>query len=855
MGNAGDRVPSTADPIGAVRRELSRASRDLGLTRFELPAPSLAASSRSARLRQLLGERGVTVIDLCHGEMRFAMHPQVQRAVTDVTRDLLAGSRSLLEPDGHPFDKSQPRILRQLAADRLYARWHKAGLAVGADDVLVCPYSGLAMLEAALASVARAGGVVLCPEGFCEGIGEHAGKLGLSMRLFPAPPGQDGKIDAWYLRRAIQVHREQLCALLLTMPGNPLTATYSAEELRAIGRVVVEEGVRAIIDATLDAVVPDYVPLAAVTVDSGGKSYSLFDRTVTIADLSKGHHAVAPYEIGAAITGDARWRADIRRQLAVPLQRETTALAQVVLELTPEEFFVENRRTLAHAQDEARQRCTDLENRFGFPVVMPAGSSPCGPFVLLRLADTVLRQAGIQDGWQLAEFVLGGAGLETVAGPSMGFREPVIRINVDAPRIGARKDPTLLAEVFTRLAVLVQAVLDGELTYQRVAGDIGDPPSNPPYASSSGSRFLSPSDPHDAGSGDHAKIIVLKEDQPGEHRVALTPRASADLVAQGMRVCVEAGAGSRAGYSDELYIKAGAAITATRSELFQDADVIAWVKPPPDLDRVLSQLPPGCTIVGLTHPLHNDMVARSARRWKLHVQSVELLAREGMLPTRDALAAMSRFAGRIALEEALAFRRVLGHCGRQNILIIGAGQSGMQAAQLASVLGHSVAVASTGQRHRQEAEQLLGAAYYDIDGAAGNIADLSRQQQVIAQVIMSFRPGVIITAAKHGSGKAPCLVPVETLERLPGNTVIADLNVTRGGNVAGSQVDRYLQTDNGVWICNSSNYPNAEPTESSSAYAACLVSTLKGQRRRQQGLPPTRQQTGITDEIGQQHKQ
>ena len=117
-------------------------------------------------------------------------------------------------------------------------------------------------------------------------------------------------------------------------------------------------------------------------------------------------------------------------------------------------------------------------------------------------------------------------------------------------------------------------------------------------------------DPHYEGSQHRAKIIVLKEDQPGEHRVALTPRASADLVARGMRVWVESGAGSRAGYEDEAYIKAGATITAERSELFQDADVIAWVKPPSDLDRVLSHLPPGCTIVGFTHPLHDDTVAR-----------------------------------------------------------------------------------------------------------------------------------------------------------------------------------------------------------------------------------------------------
>ncbi len=180
---------------------------------------------------------------------------------------------------------------------------------------------------------------------------------------------------------------------------------------------------------------------------------------------------------------------------------------------------------------------------------------------------------------------------------------------------------------------------------------------------------------------------MLKEDQPGERRVALTPRASADLVARGMRVWVESGAGSRAGYKDEVYIKAGATITAARSELFQDADVIAWVKPPSDLDRVLSHLPLGCTIVGFTHPLHDDTVAHRAHRRNLRVQSLEVLAQGVIRPAQDALAAMSRFAGRIALEEALGLRRLLGHCGPQSILVIGAGHAGMQAAELATSSG------------------------------------------------------------------------------------------------------------------------------------------------------------------------
>jgi dTDP-4-dehydrorhamnose reductase len=89
----------------------------------------------------------------------------------------------------------------------------------------------------------------------------------------------------------------------------------------------------------------------------------------------------------------------------------------------------------------------------------------------------------------------------------------------------------------------------------------------------------------------------------------------------------------------------------------------------------------------------------------------------------------------------------------------------MQAAQLAGILGHSVAVASTGQLHRREVEQLPGAAYYDIDSAGGNMADLLRQQQILSRVITSHRPEVIIAAAKHGNEKAPFLLPVQTLER------------------------------------------------------------------------------------------
>lgn len=232
-----------------------------------------------------------------------------------------------------------------------------------ADEVLVCPYSSLAMLDAVLASVARPDGVILCPEGFYKSTLEPTEKFGLSIRLFPVDLDRDGRVEARQLRRAIQTHREQLRALLLTMPGNPLAATYTTDELQAIGRILVEEGTRVIIDAAFDGVAPDYQPLATVEGDIGRTCHSLYERTVTITGLSKGHHAIGPYKIGAAITGDAGWRADIRRQLTVPFQRETTVLACAVLEQTPAEFLRDTCSTAASDTKASRASWSSVQGR------------------------------------------------------------------------------------------------------------------------------------------------------------------------------------------------------------------------------------------------------------------------------------------------------------------------------------------------------------------------------------------------------------------------------------------------------------------------------------------------------------
>ena len=72
------------------------------------------------------------------------------------------------------------------------------------------------------------------------------------------------------------------------------------------------------------------------------------------------------------------------------------------------------------------------------------------------------------------------------------------------------------------------------------------------------------------------KVAVLKETFPGERRVALVPSAVPPLVKAGLEIAVEAGAGTAAGFPDDAYRAAGAAIVS-RDEAFA-ADCLLTVR-------------------------------------------------------------------------------------------------------------------------------------------------------------------------------------------------------------------------------------------------------------------------------------
>ena len=76
------------------------------------------------------------------------------------------------------------------------------------------------------------------------------------------------------------------------------------------------------------------------------------------------------------------------------------------------------------------------------------------------------------------------------------------------------------------------------------------------------------------------RVGVPSEIKPGEHRVGLTPTAVREYVGHGHSVLVQTGAGLGAGYSDDVYVKAGATIAPDADAVFEGAELIIKVKEP-----------------------------------------------------------------------------------------------------------------------------------------------------------------------------------------------------------------------------------------------------------------------------------
>ncbi|MDX6197446.1 MAG: H+-translocating transhydrogenase subunit alpha [Actinomycetota bacterium] len=335
-------------------------------------------------------------------------------------------------------------------------------------------------------------------------------------------------------------------------------------------------------------------------------------------------------------------------------------------------------------------------------------------------------------------------------------------------------------------------------------------------------------------------VGVLREDALGERRVALTPEVVSRVLALGLAVLVERGAGERAHYSDDEYVAAGAT-PAGRDELIARADLLIGVRAPsrPTMDG----LRPRQTLIGMLRPDVDLELATRLADTKVTTVSFEGLPRTlSRAQSMDALTSQANVAGYKAVLVAADayggfFPMLMTAAGTTRpaaVLVLGAGVAGLQAIATAKRLGARI----TGYDVRAEAQGdvlSLGAAFLDLGGVSvvseGGYArpltaeESAAQQEALVDAISGF--DVVITTAQVPGRRPPVLVPREALDRLKPGSVIVDIAASSlGGNVDGSIPDMTIVTERGVTIVGAGNLPSQVPRASSTAYARNVTALL-----------------------------
>jgi len=335
-------------------------------------------------------------------------------------------------------------------------------------------------------------------------------------------------------------------------------------------------------------------------------------------------------------------------------------------------------------------------------------------------------------------------------------------------------------------------------------------------------------------------IVVLRETQKGEARVALMPESIKKLVALKASVLVESGAGLSAARTDEEFREAGAEISSDRSKLLSDADVLTVVNRPSTED--FQQLRTGAVVIGFLRPLDEPSALSPAVNGGITTFAVELIPRITRAQAMDALSSMATVAGYKAVLIGASYiprmfpllMTAAGTVPPARVLVLGAGVAGLQAIATARRLG---AVVEGYDVRAAAGEQVksLGATFLEVDlggikteDAGGYAVELSEQAMDRGRALIAEHAkttDVLITTAQVPGRRAPLLITEEAVNGMKRGSVVIDLAGSTGGNCALSKADEVVER-NGVTVLAPTNLPASVPVHASQLYSRNITSFL-----------------------------
>lgn len=310
-------------------------------------------------------------------------------------------------------------------------------------------------------------------------------------------------------------------------------------------------------------------------------------------------------------------------------------------------------------------------------------------------------------------------------------------------------------------------------------------------------------------------IGIPRERKTLEKRIALTPEGGAQLVARGHTVLVETNAGAGSFFDDAQYVQAGCTIVPTLNDVWGKAELVVKVKEPHETEFPLFR--PGLALFDYLHLASLPQVASALVKGRVTSIAYELVQTAGgRLPL---LEPMSEVAGKLSVLNGANY--LLSQNGGRGILlggtnetapaevvILGAGISGMAACEVAAGAGAHVTVLDVSPEKLDRVRLKFGRA---VRALPSNSASLPRE---IAHA------DLLIGAVLVPGAAAPKILTRPMIRGMKKGAVFVDISIDQGGCSETSKptnLDAPVYVDEGVIHYGVCNMPAQTPRTSTMA--------------------------------------
>ena len=291
-------------------------------------------------------------------------------------------------------------------------------------------------------------------------------------------------------------------------------------------------------------------------------------------------------------------------------------------------------------------------------------------------------------------------------------------------------------------------------------------------------------------------IGVPKEIKIGETRVSMTPSLCRRCVSLGARVLVQRLAGQTAGFTDTEYRAAGATIVGEAIKVWTAADLILKVKEP--LASEYDMMREGQTIFTYLHLAAGPELARALL--KKRVLGIAYETVEGVDGSFPLLKPMSQIAGRLSIQIGAYFLQsqhggsgvLLGGIPGTmpgHVVVVGGGNSGAHAVQMAAGMGARVTVLDLDTRKLEA---------LDMEYRGRVVTLMSNPANIEAEVSDA---DLLIGAVLIPAAKAPTVVSKKTVASMRPGSVIVDIAIDQGGcieSIRPTSHEKPVYTEHGV---------------------------------------------------------